>query len=537
MIMIRRLIIQNFKGIKKADIVFNDFKNIIVGNNGVGKSTIIEALSLALGYGLNKLEITPYIFHSSVLEQFKIDKTPPTIIIEVYFDEKKDEFSGTNNTMHGLYRGLQLKICFDEESYTELYELEKDSCTQIPCEYYKIERYWFSDKSVKQLLIPYSVQLVDSSSTYFNSSSNQYITHLLRKYIGDDDFVKIKSCLRHLKQDFEGKQSICDINTKLKQERENLELSIDVTSKIIFRDIICPFLENIPIEQIGAGELCILKTMLSIDKKHQTEKQKIIIIEEPESHLSHTKMYELIRKIEENISPEQTQLIITTHNSFIANKLDLSNLILIENENGEIKTRKIDKDESHETLKFFTKVSNYPTLRLLLCKSAILVEGPTDEMILTYYYYRKYGHHPFDDSIELISVEGVGFKEYVNLISKFQKKIAIITDNDGHDIEDVKKQRGISILPYSISLFTEEDINLNTLEPSFVRKNIDKLQELSDTIRGRKKPNDTEKDLVEYMTSNKTEWAFKLLNQENVPDFNIPDYMIEAINWVKENDR
>ena len=157
--------------------------------------------------------------------------------------------------------------------------------------------------------------------------------------------------------------------------------------------------------------------------------------------------------------------------------------------------------------------------------------------VVTYYYYQKYGHHPFDDSIELISVEGVGFKEYVNLISKFQKKIAIVTDNDGHNIEDVKKQRGISTLPYSISLFTEEDINLNTLEPSFVRKNIDKLQELSDTIRGRKKPNDTEKDLVEYMTSNKTEWAFKLLNQENVPDFNIPDYMIEAINWVKGNDR
>ena len=53
--------------------MFYDFKNIIVGNNGVGKSTIIESLSLALGYGLNKLEITPYIFHSSVLEQFKID--------------------------------------------------------------------------------------------------------------------------------------------------------------------------------------------------------------------------------------------------------------------------------------------------------------------------------------------------------------------------------------------------------------------------------------------------------------------------------
>ena len=44
--MIERVIIKNYKGIKSADIKFHDFTNIIVGNNGVGKSTIIEAMSL-----------------------------------------------------------------------------------------------------------------------------------------------------------------------------------------------------------------------------------------------------------------------------------------------------------------------------------------------------------------------------------------------------------------------------------------------------------------------------------------------------------
>jgi len=531
--MIQRLIIHNFKGIKKADISFNDFKNIIVGNNGVGKSTIIEALSLALGYGLNKLEVTPYLFHTLAVEQFKVDKVPPIITIEVFFDTKKDEFSGTNNTLHTLSRGLQLKICFDDESYSELYELEKETCIHIPCEYYKIERYWFSDKPVKQLLIPYYVQLVDSSSNYFNSSSNQYIAHLLRKYIGDNDFTKIKSSLRYLKQGFEEQQNITEINTRLKQERENLEVSIDITSKIILRDILCPFLENIPIEQIGAGELCILKTMLSIDKNHQTDKPKIIIIEEPESHLSHTKMYELISKIEENINAQNTQLIITTHNNFIANKLDLANLILIENENGEIKTQKIQNDDK-DKFKFFTKVSNYPTLRLILCNSAILVEGPTDEMVLTYYYYRQYGRHPFDDNIEVISVEGVGFKEYVNIVSPFQKKVAVITDNDGKDLDSLKKQRGLEILPKNVSIYTENDTTLNTLEPSFIRKNQRKIQELSDAVRMHKKPNDTEADLAAFMKNNKTEWAFKLLNKVDKLDFSVPDYIVNAVNWIKE---
>ena len=60
--MIKRVIIENFKGIKHTDITFSQ-KNVIVGNNGVGKSTILEAISLALGQGNYGFELTPYLFH------------------------------------------------------------------------------------------------------------------------------------------------------------------------------------------------------------------------------------------------------------------------------------------------------------------------------------------------------------------------------------------------------------------------------------------------------------------------------------------
>ena len=72
--MIERLIIHNFKGIKSADISFQAYKNVIVGNNGAGKSTIIEALSLAMGYGLNKLEVTPHLFHIDCIKEFRDTK-------------------------------------------------------------------------------------------------------------------------------------------------------------------------------------------------------------------------------------------------------------------------------------------------------------------------------------------------------------------------------------------------------------------------------------------------------------------------------
>ena len=37
---------------------------------------------------------------------------------------------------------------------------------------------------------------------------------------------------------------------------------------------------------------------------------------------------------------------------------------------------------SAETYKFFEKLSGYDTLRLILCKKAILVEGDSDELIV-----------------------------------------------------------------------------------------------------------------------------------------------------------
>lgn len=85
--MIEKVVIKNYKCIKEANIVFNKFKNIIVGNNGVGKSTLMEALSLALGYGLNKFEITPYIFNIDCIQEYNATKILPEILIEVYFSD------------------------------------------------------------------------------------------------------------------------------------------------------------------------------------------------------------------------------------------------------------------------------------------------------------------------------------------------------------------------------------------------------------------------------------------------------------------
>ena len=331
--MIKRVIIKNYKCFKKANIELKAFKNVIVGNNGVGKSTLIEAISLALGFGRSKFEVTPYIFNIECLREYEQKKCLPEILIELYFNDPLGELSGNNNSLHETCSGLYMKISFDE-SYRDLYqkELESNDTMHLPCEYYKIETHWFSQspEPVRQYKIPYTIQIVDTTSLYFNSSSNQYINQLIEKYLGDEDSIAIKSSLRHLKERFDKEQEIAKVNSKLNNKKEGLSLSVDTTSRIEKRDIIYPFLDEIPIIQMGAGEICHLKTLLSLGNgTTNSPKSKIIIIEEPESHLSHTKMYEMLYDIEKNLNKSNSQIIITTHSSFVANKLDLSNLLIL----------------------------------------------------------------------------------------------------------------------------------------------------------------------------------------------------------------
>lgn len=172
---------------------------------------------------------------------------------------------------------------------------------------------------------------------------------------------------------------------------------------------------------------------------------------------------------------------------------------------------------------------------MILCKSAILVEGPTDEMIVTYYYKKKYSCHPFDDGIELLSVEGVGFKAYANLAKNFEKKLAILTDNDNLDKTELLEKRGLANLPEQIKVFSDDDIKVNsTIEPSFISANKKNIQSLSDNVRLRKMKNDTFEQLNIFMTNNKTDWAYRILSNSDNNNFEIPQYIKNAISWIKD---
>ena len=90
---IERVVIENFKAFGHLDLPLNPHMNLIVGNNEVGKSTLLEATHAVVtgqlhGRGI-AYEITPYLFHQPAVDEYLArlrdgqPGSPPRIVIEV----------------------------------------------------------------------------------------------------------------------------------------------------------------------------------------------------------------------------------------------------------------------------------------------------------------------------------------------------------------------------------------------------------------------------------------------------------------------
>ena len=76
--MIKKIIIENFKCIaRRFELDFKEGINILVGNNEAGKSTILEAIHLALsGIFRGKLikgNLSQYLFNYNVVDKYLND--------------------------------------------------------------------------------------------------------------------------------------------------------------------------------------------------------------------------------------------------------------------------------------------------------------------------------------------------------------------------------------------------------------------------------------------------------------------------------
>ena len=544
---ITKVIIENYKCFSgKFTFEPNKGLNLLVGDNEAGKSTIIEAIHLALTGMLNgrylKNELTQYLFNIDSVSAYvknlneKKPATLPHILIELSFEgDDIDLFEGDGNSEKKKACGISFMIGFDDKYQAEYEELLKSgNIKTVPIEYYDIVWTSFARQGITAKSIPLKSALIDSSSNRYQNGSDIYISRIIRENLEHKEIVDITQAYRKMQEVFMDENAIKTINEKIKTaakiSEKEVKLSVDLSSKNAWETSLITYLDDIPFHNIGKGEQCIVKTKLALGHKKSKE-ANIILLEEPENHLSHTKLNELIKSVKENLGNKQ--ILISTHSSFVANKLGLESLILL----NDSKTVKL-QDLKPDTKNFFSHLSGYDTLRLILCKKAILVEGDSDELVIQKAYMNSNeGKLPIENGIDVISV-GTAFLRFLEIAEKLNKPVAIVTDNDG-DVAAVQKKYseyiGANAKPNITICFDStidsgtlvigsknKPFNYNTLEPKFLKENgRDKVN----TVLGTSFTNDD--DLHKHMKANKTECALKIF--ETKEDIKFPQYILDAI--------
>lgn len=544
---IEKIIVENFKCFKgQFPLELNKGLNILVGDNEAGKSTILEAIHLALsGWIHGKFlgaEFSESLFNNKIvkeyLESLKTQEKlpPPYILIEIFFnidDESlKALFEGNYNSTNQKACGIQFKISFNEKFQPE-YEIllnTGDEINSLPIEYYEFSWSSFArDDRLTPKTIPFKSALIDSTNSRNQNGSDIYISRIIRDFLSDELKVKMSQAHRRLKDSFAKEDVIKEINSELKQKdisEKRVELSVDLSTKTAWETSLTTYLDDIPFSFAGRGEQCLVKTRLALSHK-KSQEANILLLEEPENHLSHSKLNKLIKYIKE--SHDEKQIIISTHSSFVANKLGLENLILLDIErlSGQRKETRIQLLEE-KTKQFFEKLSGYDTLRLILCRKAILVEGPSDELIVQKAYLKEKNILPIEDEVDVISV-GTSFLNFLEIAEKLKKTVAVVTDNDGDFDNKITKKYAPYNKTQTIKICADSNLKLPTLEPQIIEANKDQLDSLRKALNISKEKYPDEESIRDYMKGHKTDCALKIFDSDL--DIKFPQYILDAINW------
>ncbi len=385
----------------------------------------------------------------------------------------------------------------------------------------------FSRAGITPRNVPLKSALIDSSSSRFQNGSDIYISRIVRDYLDEEERVHISQAHRELKETFREDEKVKGINNKIataaKISNKTVRISVDLSSQNAWENNLITYIDDIPFHHIGKGEQSLIKTKLALSTKKNSE-APILLIEEPENHLSHARLNQLVRSLAADNGGKQA--IISTHSSFVANKLGLENLVLL-------RKGKVARVTSLDASDFFKKLAGYDTLRLVLADKAILVEGDSDELIVQRAYMDcNGGRLPIEDGIDVISV-GTSFLRFLEIAKALAIPVAVVTDNDG---DPAALGRKYAAFPESAQLkicydskvysgdleIGGKSFNYNTLEPSLLRENGRKmLAEIFGVVAA------TDDDLHRHMKSHKTDCALAIFGWPKPIKY--PAYIIKAI--------
>lgn len=312
---IKKLRVKNFKKFSEQSFEFNDDINVIVGDNECGKSTLLEAIELCLNFCHRGKTLTPEVmaelFNDDCVDAYVngdwSQTSLPDLLIEAYLDGNA-ELKGTNNGGGTDTEGIFLKMHFDPElsPYYEAF-IKSGSVLTVPFEMYKIDWFSFAWKRQTQLRKPVNCLFVDPTRLHPTLGRSRYINSIINSSVDKSARATLNLNYRQLKVRFNAEEDVKAINMQLNANNEVTEKSLtiiaDMAPSSAWDSNLALAVDDVSFAQVGKGEQNQIQIKIAIQNK--AKDVDIVMLEEPENHLSHINLIQLVAYIEKKNAGKQ----------------------------------------------------------------------------------------------------------------------------------------------------------------------------------------------------------------------------------------
>lgn len=570
---ISKLKIKNYRNFNQFEIDLQPF-SIIIGENNTGKTNMLEAIGLIFSQ-----EIT--FFKKRILEKDDINyfaiqdfkkqvsdtNKPieeiefPQVLIEATlkdFDEDQeaivgDWFQDSQLEEAKISYAFQLSSAWQKKDEWLVEQREKagngERLEEIDFPIHKYEYSIFPSNSPTSasgresyFLRMFKMEFLDA----FRDARRELVANgdykLLYKILTNRDegkFEDIRDALISLNEKLDSHSELKSIEKSIKEYLDKISLqendednsvsfkfSSPETSEILKKLGLLYGMEPINIERNGLGRnnLLFISLVLShiADKSYQKDDIyfRILGIEEPEAHLHPHLQMHLAKNIK-NEARSNLQILLTTHSSYIASKLDIKNTIILYKEGHEIKKHPVlegmgTSADAIKSINYLKKYLDATNSIFLFAKKVILVEGISEELLIPKLYeiYSQQfaGTENTDDEVEsadnkvptaeeaqrsqsveiepqededskvlvslekigcnVVNVNGLAFKHFLKIVKNgYFIRCAVFTDSDtGTKVENradnLRREYGegndiIKVLNTNLSTFEKDLIDAN----------------------------------------------------------------------------